>query len=297
MRNHPRAMSKFLGAAVLATLLSACGSGGGDSNDDGGSTPDVVPSNVVRVECAVFESGSTNVPVAGADINYQAGVKSYSTTSSASGSCRLDLLVADVVGISSPRGTVSKAGYEPQTLLISACPSLQGGTTCIVPVPMVRVASNISIPVGGDTVWHLGDEQFAGGANDLFQKSTDTTTLLGTDPSDDKPYLEFSIPDWAAKVQAGGYTKATVTLDIKGMQTTICPNDAVALSGAAGTPTQPGTNSPVDGSWARGSFEFAVADVGALSTNARIIVTTGKCDVTNDFDDFEINRLRVEFSK
>ena len=110
MRNHPRAMSKFLGAAVLATLLSACGSGGGDSNDDGGSTPDVVPSNVVRVECAVFESGSANVPVAGADINYQAGVKSYSTTSSASGSCRLDLLVADVVGISSPRGTVSTRG-------------------------------------------------------------------------------------------------------------------------------------------------------------------------------------------
>ena len=45
------------------------------------------------------------------------------------------------------------------------------------------------------------------------------------------------------------------------------------------------------------TFDFLVADVGALSTNARIVVTTGKCDVTNDFDDFEINRLRVEFSK
>jgi hypothetical protein len=162
---------------------------------------------------------------------------------------------------------------------------------------MVKVASDISIPVGGDTVWHPGDEQFAGGANDLFQKSPDTTTLLGTDPSDDKPYLEFSIPDWAAKVQAGGYTKATVTLDIKGMQTAICANNAVALAGAAGTPTQPGANSPVDGSWKRESFDFLVADVGALSTNARIVVTTGKCDVTNDFDDFEINRLCVEFSK
>jgi hypothetical protein len=102
---------------------------------------------------------------------------------------------------------------------------------------MVKVASDISIPVGGDTVWHPGDEQFAGGANDLFQKSPDTTTLLGTDPSDDKPYLEFSIPDWAAKVHAGGYTKATVTPDIKGMQTAICANNAVALAGAAGTPT------------------------------------------------------------
>jgi hypothetical protein len=290
-------MLKFLVAAVLASLISACGSGGGDSSDDDGVVPDVVPSNIVRVECAVFESGNTNVPVAGADINYKAGAKSYSTTSSASGSCRLDLPVADVVGVTSPRGTVSKTGYEPQTLLISACPNLQGGTTCIVPVPMVKVASNISIPVGGDTVWHLGDEQFAGGANDLFQKSTDTTTLLGTDPSDDKPYLEFSIPDWATKVQAGGYTKATVTLDIKGMQTAICANNAVALAGAAGTPTQPGANSPVDGSWKRESFDFLVADVGALSTNARIVVTTGKCDVTNDFDDFEINRLRVEFSK
>jgi hypothetical protein len=296
-------MSKLIGAAVLATLLAACGSGG-DSGSDG-TTPEVIPLDVVRIEFSVFDK-ETNVPVGGAVVNYQAGDKTYTDTSNADGSGRLDLPAAEVAKTESPRGTVSKEGYEPQTLLVSACPSLQGGTVCILPVPLVKVASNVSIPVGGDTVRHLGDEQFvASGVNTQFQKATDTVTLLDADPLNDQPSLKFAVPDWAAKVQAGGYTKATVTLDIKGMQATICPNDAIALSGDAGTRTLLGKDSPVDGSWRPESFEFAVADISANATNVSIVVTTGRCPVVdstgqlvqNDFDDFEINRLRVEFSK
>jgi hypothetical protein len=296
MRNQPRAMFNLFGAAVLATLLAACGSGGDSDTDT--DIPAVIPLDVLRIECAVFDK-VTNAAVGGAAVNYQASDKLYSTTSNADGSCRLDLPAADVAKVESPRGTVSKEGYEPQTLLVSACPSLKGGTACVLPVPLLQLAANISIPVGGDTVWHLGDEKFvASGVNTLFQKATDTVTLIDADASNDKPYLEFGVADWAAKVQAGGYTKATVTLDIKGMQTTICPNNAIALSGSSGTAALKGVDSPVDGSWERRSFEFLVADVGALSANARIVVTTGgECDLTNDFDDFEINRLRVEFSK
>jgi hypothetical protein len=300
MRNQPRALSKLIGAAVLATLLAACGSGG-DSGSDG-TTPVVIPSDVVRIEFSVFDK-ETNVPVGGAVVNYQAGDKTYTDTSNADGSGELDLPAAELGKTQTPRGTVSKEGYEAQTLLVSACPSLQGGTVCILPVPLLKLASTVSLPVGGDTVWHLGDDLSAGDTN-LFQKSTDTRTLLGTDPSDDKPFLEFPVADWAAKVQAGGYTKATVTLDIKGMETGLCPNDAIALSGDTGTKTLSGANSPSNGAWAPESFEFAVADVGATNTNVRIVVTTGRCEffdatgqLVNLYDDFEINRLRVEFSK
>jgi hypothetical protein len=250
----------------------------------------------------VFDK-DTNVAVGGAVVNYQASDKPYTTTSNADGSGRLDLPAAELAKTESPRGTVSKEGYEPQTLLVSACPSLQGGQICMLPVPMVKLAANVSIPVGGDSVWHLGDEQFVPGGggtniNTSFQKATDTVTLLDADALNDQPYLEFAIPDWAAKVQAGGYTKATVTLDVKGMEATVtCPGGAIALSGNSGAPALPGRDSPADGSWTRDSNEFAVGAVGANSTDARIIVTTGKCIASNDFDDFEINRLRVEFSK
>jgi hypothetical protein len=304
MRNQPRAVFKLIGAAVLATLLAACGSGG-DSGSDG-TTAEVIPSDVVRIEFVVSDK-ETNVPVGGAVASYQGGDKYTSTPTNADGSGRLDLPAAELATTESPQGTVSKEGYEPQTLPVSACKLIPSGKVCILPdVQLIKVAPNVSIPVGGDAVWHLGDEKFvASGVNTLFQKATDTVTLLDADPLNDQPFLEFAIPDWAAKVQAGGYTKATVTLDIKGMQATICPNDAIALSGDAGTPTLLGKDSPVDGSWRRDPFEFAVASVGATSTNVRIVVTTGRCPVfdatgqlvQNDFDDFEINRLRVEFSK
>jgi hypothetical protein len=192
---------------------------------------------------------------------------------------------------------VSKAGCQPETLPIAdACPNLAGGQKCVVPaVKMVKVASNISIPVGGNTLWHLGDEVYTGGSNEGLQRTTtDTPTLRPTDLSVDVPYLTFEISDWAAKV-AAGFTKAKVTMDIKAMQTNGCPDNAVALSGDAGAPTLPGVNQSVS-EWERKSFEFNVAEVGRTSAN--IIVTTGQCFIggfVSDYDDFEINRLRVEF--
>jgi hypothetical protein len=298
MRNQPRAVSRLIGAAVLATLLAACGSGGDSGGDD--TTPEVIPADVVRIDFSVFDKESNN-PVGGAVVNYQAGDKTYTATSNADGSGRLDLPAAELAMTQSPRGTVSKEGYEPQTLLVSACPS---GTVCILPVPLLKLASNVSIPVDGDIVWHLGDDLSAAGISP-FQKSTDTLTLLDADPLNDQPYLEFPVPDWAAKVRAGGYTKATVALDIKGMEVSRCSDDAIALFwGDAGMSTKgQGTDSPLDVSWRRDAFEFAVADVGATSTNVRVRVTTGKCpffDPTTGqlltlYDDFEINRLRVEF--
>lgn len=299
MRNQTRAASRLLGATVLAALLAACGSGGDSGSDS--STPEVIPSDVVRIEFSVFDK-DTNVPVGGAVANYQASDKTYTATSNADGSGRLDLPAAELAKTDSPRGTLSKDGYEPQTLLVSLCKVIPSGTTCVLPgVPLVKLATNVSIPVGGDAVWHLGDEQFAGGTNALFQKATDTVTLLDADPANDKPFLEFAVADWAAKVQAGGYTTATVTLDAKGLQTDICPDDAVSLSGDGAVALPAGT-SPADGSWGSGSYVFSVAAVGASSANVRIIITTGKCPVAaglpgGDYDDFEINRLRVTFSK
>ena len=67
----------------------------------------------------------------------------------------------------------------------------------------LTLADNVSIPVGGGIVMHLGDDLFAGAVNSQFQKKTDGAELV------------FVIEDWAAKVQAG-YTKATVYLDAKG---------------------------------------------------------------------------------
>jgi len=301
MRNQTRAVSRLLGATVLAALLAACGSGGDSDNGSDSSTPDVIPSDVVRVEFTVFDK-DTNVAVVGADINYQASDGQYSTKSDREGSGRLDLPAAELARTDSPRGTVAKDGYESQTLLFSNCPSLQGGTLCPLAVQMVKLATNVSIPVDGDLVWHLGDSIIVAGdpTNSGFQKDTDTVTLLDADPLNDRPYLDFAIPDWAAKVRAGGYTKATVSLDIKGMQTGSCPNGAIALSGDAGTATLPGANSPAAGTWARESFEFTVADIGALSANARIRVTTGKCLLLadpDDYDDFETNQIRVTYSK
>ena len=179
-----------------------------------------------------------------------------------------------------PAGSVEKPGYEPQTIL---CSKLQGGDSCASSVQIIPLADNVSIPVGGGIVMHLGDDRFEGAVNSQFQKKTDGTELI------------FVIDDWAAKVKAG-YTKATVYLDAKGWQTSICQN-LIALSGDVGTVVLPGGNSPSDGYWAGGKqvpFEFQVAQIG--TQRAQVHVIAGACNGTTDLDDFEINRLRVYFS-
>ena len=149
---------------------------------------------------------------------------------------------------------------------------------------MIPLAANISIPVGGDKVMHLGDDLFQGSVNSQFQKSTDGVELV------------FRIADWADQIKAPGITKATVYLDAKGWQSNICSN-LIGLSGDIGTVALPGGVSPAEGYWAGGRqvpFEFAVARVGTL--NAELRITSGTCNGTTDIDDFEINRIRVEFS-
>jgi hypothetical protein len=219
--------------------------------------------------------------VADASVNYQAGSKEYTTQTNADGKCTLDLPAAEVAGVQYPAATVAKAGYEPQTIL---CIRLQGGQACEQDVKLVPLAANVSIPVGGDTVMHLGDDLFQGSVNSQFQKASDGIEL------------SFRIADWADQVKAPGITKATVYLDAKGWQSNICDNQ-IALSGDAGISVLSGGVSPAEGYWAGGRqvpFVFDVAKVGTL--NAELIVTSGKCSGTTDLDDFEINRIRVEFS-
>jgi hypothetical protein len=176
---------------------------------------------------------------------------------------------------------VQKPGYEPQTIL---CSELQGGSSCSQDVTLIPLAVNVSIPVGGDTVSHIGDDRFDGVVNSQFQKVTDGAELV------------FVIDDWAAKVQAG-YTTATVYLDHKGWQTAFCEN-TIELSGDVGTVTLVGGNSPAEGYWGGGfredpPFTFSVAQVG--TQNAKLRIASGACDGSTDLDDFEINRIRVYF--
>ena len=267
-----RPTPRLCGIALVAALLSACGGGDGDSAPD-------VPRDTVRLDCKVSDQASSNA-VAGARVNYQSGSTQYATTTDAAGRCTLDLPATEVAGVAFPAASVEKPGYEPQTLL---CSKLQGGESCSNDVQLVPLADNVSIPVGGGVVMHLGDDLFEGAVNSQFQKKTDGAELV------------FVIDDWAAKVQAG-YTKATVYLDAKGWQSSQCEN-LVALSGDVGTASLPGGNSPADGYWAGGKqvpFEFTVVQIGALRAELR--VTAGTCNGTTDLDDFEINRLRVYFS-
>jgi hypothetical protein len=179
-----------------------------------------------------------------------------------------------------PAASVTKDGYEPQTIL---CPKLQGGQSCTQDVSLVPLADNVSIPVGGDIVMHLGDDQFEGTVNSRFQKATDGAQL------------SFVIADWADKVRAG-YTRATVYLDAKGWQTDSCRN-LIGLAGDLGEVNLPGGNSPSEGYWAGGKqvpFDFNVLQIGQQRAELRII--SGACNGTSDIDDFEIQRIRVYFS-
>jgi hypothetical protein len=266
------AASRLCCTALVVAVVSACGGGGGDSAP-------AVPTDTVRLDCTVSEQGS-GTAVAGATVNYQAGGTEFTTTTNADGRCMLNLPTTAVAGVEYPAASVEKPGYEPQTVL---CREFQGGDTCSNDVQLVPLAENVSIPVGGGIVMHLGDDLFEGAVNSQFQKKTDGAELA------------FVIDDWAAKVKAG-YTKATVYLDAKGWQTSQCAN-LVAISGDAGTVSLPGGNSPADGYWAGGKqapFEFTVAQIGAQSAQVRVIA--GACSGTTDLDDFEINRLRVYFS-
>ena len=265
--------SRTWSVALLATLLASCGGGGG-SGDTG-----AVPLDTVRLTCDVTDQ-ATGKAVVDANVTYQAAATEFSTRTQVDGSCELDLPASEVAGVAFPAGSVEKPGYEPQTIL---CSKLQGGGTCASSVQIVPLADNVSIPVGGGVVMHLGDDLFEGAVNSQFQKKTDGVELV------------FVIDDWADKVKAG-YTKATVYVDAKGWQTNNC-NNVIALSGDIGTVTLPGGNSPSDGYWAGGKqvpFEFLVAQVGMQRAEVR--VSAGTCNGTTDRDDFEINRMRVYFS-
>lgn len=259
---------------TLTAFVASCGGG------DGAAVSEAVPPNTARLECQVADR-SSGAAVAGASVNYQAGTTEYTTQTNTDGSCRLDLPAAEVAGIQYPAASVTKPGYEPQTIL---CASLQGGSACSQDVQLIPLAANVSIPVGGDMVMHLGDDLFEGSVNSQFQKASDGVELA------------FPIADWAEQLKAAGITKATVYLDAKGWQSEICSN-LVTLAGDTGTLSLPGGVSPAAGYWAGGRqvpFEFAVAQVG--SQNAVLRITSGRCNGTSDFDDFEINRIRVEFS-
>ena len=218
--------------------------------------------------------------MAGADVNYQSGSTEFTTQTDANGDCQLVMPAAEVAGVAYPAASVMKAGYEPQTMLFE---KLQGGKSYHQNVELVPLATNVSIPVAGETGMHLGDDLFEVTVNSQFQKKSDGAELA------------FVISDWAAKVQAG-YTKATVYLDAKGWQTDFC-NNLIGLSGDAGTVTRPGGNSPADGYRAGGKpvpFEFSMAQVSTQQAAVRVIA--GTCNGTTDLDDFEINRIRGYFN-
>jgi hypothetical protein len=262
------------GSLIACTwLIVACG--GGLGSDDG-----EVPPDVARLDCLVTDA-STGKSVPNARVDYQAKTTSFSTTSNPDGSCQLNIPATEVAGVVFPAATVTKPDYEPQAIL---CRSLKAGDRCVQEARLVPLADNIAIPVGGDTVTHLGDDQFEGSINSQFQKATDGSVGV------------FPIAEWSDKVRLAGVKTATVYLDAKGWQTNFCKN-LIEIVGDAGTATLPGGVSPSAGSWGGGRdvpFVFSIADVGMLQAQLRI--AAGECNGTADLDDFEVNRIRVEFN-
>lgn len=267
-------LKSSLAMVMAAMWLASCGGGGS------GGDSDPPPSDTARLKCQVLDNSSRKA-VADAKVTYQSPSTSYTTQTDGNGKCELDMPAADVAGVKYPAASVTKTGYEPQTIL---CNSLKAGETCSQEVYLIPLASNMSIPVGGDTVMHLGDGLFEGSVNSQFQKASDGTELV------------FPIADWAEKVKIPGVTTATVYVDAKGWQSDIC-NNVIELSGDAGTQTLRGGVSPAEGYWAGGRqvpFVFSVAKVGTAKASLRI--TSGTCNDSTDMDDFEINRIRVEFN-
>ncbi len=259
--------------ALCVWLLVSCGGGG--SGGDGIA----VPMDTVRLGCIVVND-STGIVVEGAKVSYQSGTTEYSTLTDANGICELLLPAAEVAGAIFPAASVEKEGYEPQTILYR---ELQAGSSNTQQVRLIPLAANVSIPRGGGTLYHLGDDRFEGSENSQFQRASNGAEL------------SFEIDDWAQKAQAG-YTRATIYVDVKGWQTRGCAN-LLALAGDLGTAVLPGGNSPADGSWAGGKqvpYVFKIAEVG--TQRAAVRFTAGPCDgPVLDLDDFEINRLRVFF--
>jgi len=266
---------------ALALLVSACGGGG--------SSEEPPPAGFARINCTVSSDAGA---VSGATVSFQttdaSGVnKKYETQTGSDGTCKLDMPLAEVSGVKLPAGSVVKEGYEPQTLLCYGFSKSE--VSCTAKVQLIRLAENVSIPVGGDTVWHVGDSNFQGLPNSQLQKKVP-----------DGAVLEFEITDWAAQVAKSNVTRATVVLDHKGWQTSRCPDNTLALVGDAGTVALEGRESPQDGSWGGGHQEarplvFNVKQVGASS--AKVVVSAGAClgSAGTDLDDFEINRMRVYF--
>jgi hypothetical protein len=272
------ALTRLLGVVALASVLAACGSG--DSSED------PPPTGFARINCTVT---SDQGAVAAATVSFQttdaSGVnKKYETQTDSDGTCKLDMPLAEVSGVDLPAGTVVKAGYEPQTLICYGFSKSE--VSCKAEVRLIVLAGNVSIPLGSDTVWHIGDSNFQGQPNSQLQKR-----------APDGAALEFPIADWDLQVKKEGVTRATVVLDHKGWQTSICPDNSIALVGDAGSVALAGANSSEEGYWSGGTreakpFVFQVAQVGL--TSAKVVISAGSCRGT-DLDDFEINRMRVYF--
>jgi hypothetical protein len=276
MESRSKSRLKVSGLIVLGAVVASCGGGGGG----GGSGSRDAPSDIARLECQVTDS-VTDQRVTDANVTYQARTAIYATTTNAEGKCLLDMPGDEVAGVRFPAATVTKPNYEPQTII---CESLQAGSSCYQEVRLIPLGSRVSIPVGGDTVMHLGDDVFEGVANSLLQKPTDGAELV------------FPIADWADQVKSPGITKATVYLDAKGWQSDVCDN-LIGLRGDVGEVNLRGGVSPSGGFWGGGrqvAFVFDVDAIGRLSAELRI--TAGSCAGTADLDDFEINRIRVEFN-
>jgi len=276
MQERSKKVPRLLGALLLYPLLVSCG--GGSGSEEAGPDGLPVPQEKVSLTCNVIDK-VTRRAVAGAAVIYQSGNVEFATQTDAAGDCELIMPAADVAGVSYPAASVKKAEYEPQTMLFE---KLQGGKNYHQNVELEPLAANVSIPVGGELVMHLGDDRYEGTVNSQFQKASDGAELA------------FVISDWAAKVKAG-YALATVYLDAKGWQTNQCQN-LISLAGDVGVVSLSGGNSAAEGYWSGGKqvpFDFTVARVG--SQRAELRVTSGTCNGTSDLDDFEINRIRVYF--
>ena len=115
--------TRLLGLAAITAVIAACGSGGGDSSDD---VP-APPAGMARIEGDVTSNGGA---VRDATVDFQttdaSGTnKSYETLTDAGGKFTLDMPLAEVTGVEQPAGTVTKDGYEPQTLICSGFSSRQ----------------------------------------------------------------------------------------------------------------------------------------------------------------------------